>query len=162
MPNIIAHSQPQMHYKGMHYIIFPGVGRRCWPQFYQRKDLHPGHRTLSDLEGAVRPQWQGDDTVLCWGSLRAERSWKTRWKSGHLEGGREGMTVWKWNNKSLTKQQWSCEVTSTDCLHCELQFVIRIALTREYEGQMKTDIWMISIKTKVLHVMEKLQKVCLV
>lgn len=66
--------------------VCAGLGWRCWLQFNQREDLHPGHRTLPDPEGAVRPQRQSDGSVLCWGSLRPERSRETWWKSGHLEG----------------------------------------------------------------------------
>lgn len=66
-----------------------GVGRWCWPQFYQREDLHPGRRTLPGPEGAARPQRQGVGALLCWGSVRPQRSGKTRWKNRHLESGVE-------------------------------------------------------------------------
>lgn len=88
--------------------VCTGMGRWRWLQFNQREDLHPGRRTLPDPEGAVRPQRQGDGSVLRRGSLRPERSRETRRESRHLEGGIEGTglcSAWVTDTSHLVTSQ---------------------------------------------------------
>lgn len=87
----------------------PGVGWRCWPQFYQREDLHCGHGTLPGTEGAPRPQRHGDGALLCRGPLRPQRSWQTRRKDRHLEGGVEQKTDECLSERAVNEQRTRVE-----------------------------------------------------